>query len=181
MPDDAVILAETPDFVAVRDIKSCGCPKDFVAVLALPRTRITGIEDPKRPNAIWEFAWSVARKLIADELEIGLVINPEVARTQHHLHVHALRLKPGMRAKLDAGATSGRIGKPAGASVSKVDTIRDLFTAAEARVGADAMASHGILVARARDGGFLLVLTDRVSPQKLTVNTCDPKPRDEAS
>ena len=75
-PNDAVVWARTAQFVAIRDLKMCGCDAAFVAGLALPRTRVTGIEDPARPEGIWRFAWGVARGRIPDELEIGLVINP---------------------------------------------------------------------------------------------------------
>src|SRR5215468_774727 len=69
-PDADVVWAMSADFVAIRDLKMCGCPRGFVAGLALPRARVSGIEDPHRPEAIWPFAWDVARAHIADELEI---------------------------------------------------------------------------------------------------------------
>src|SRR5262249_49647857 len=52
-PDADVVWARTADSVAIRDLKMCGCPPDFVAGLALPLTRVSGIEDPSRPEGIW--------------------------------------------------------------------------------------------------------------------------------
>ena len=92
-PDADVVWARTDDFVAIRDMLMCGCKRSFVAGLALPLARVTGIGDPRRPEGIWPFAWKVARSRIADELEIGLVINPRDARTQNQMHVHMLRLR----------------------------------------------------------------------------------------
>src|SRR5262249_34010454 len=93
-PDDAVVWAATAEFVAIRDMKMCGCGPLFVAGLAIPRARVSGIEDPARPEGIWPFAWNVARSRIAEPLDIGLAINPEDVRSQNQMHVHMLRLKP---------------------------------------------------------------------------------------
>ena len=102
--------AKTKEFVAIRDLKMCGCPPGFVAGLALPRARVTGIEDPRRPEGIWPFAWQVARTRIPDERQIALAINPKDARSENQMHVHMLRLRPETRAWLDAsdGAPTGR-------------------------------------------------------------------------
>src|SRR5262245_41270821 len=116
-PNAVVVWAETSEFVAIRDLKMCGCATGFVAGLALPRTLVTGIEDPARPEGIWPFAWAVARDRISEELEIGLVINSIEARSQNQMHVHMLRLKPGARDVLEAGRVSGRMAEPPGTIV----------------------------------------------------------------
>ena len=171
-PTDAVLWAESPDFVAIRDLKACGCPADFVAGLAIPRTRVSGIEDPRRPEAIWPFAWQVARSHIPDELEIGLVINPRDTRSQNQMHVHLLRLRPGIRAQLDAATPGKDDPGVGGAWVTHLADLDGVFAAALAHAGEAAIADTGVLVARARDGGFVVVITSRTSPQAFTVNRC---------
>jgi len=171
-PDGDVVWSKTAQFVAIRDLVACGCPGSFVAGLALPRTRITGIEDPARPDAIWPFAWQVARSRIPAEVEIGLAINPIDARSQNQMHVHMLRLKPGVRAAIEGARASGRLADPAGTVVVALPDLSGVFAAAAARVGASEMGLHGILVVAARDGGFLAAITDRRSPQAFTVNRC---------
>jgi CDP-diacylglycerol pyrophosphatase len=171
-PDAEVVWAKTRDFVAISDLKMCGCPSGFVAGLAMPRARVTGIEDPRRPEGIWPFAWQVARARIGDERQIGLAINPKDARSENQMHVHLLRLRPETRAWLDASDGA----PPGGAAVLTRASLDAVFAAAEARVGAAGMADTGILVARARTGGWRIVLTHRTSPQAFTVNGCGATP-----
>lgn len=172
-PAADAVWAETAAFVAIRDMKACGCPSGFVAGLALPRARVAGIEDPSRPDGIWPFAWDIARSRIPDELDIGLAINPKVARTQDQMHVHLLRLKPGVRAQLnDALAHAPPAWPAAGVIVLRLPDLERVFTTVAARVGDAAMGMHGVLVARAPDGGFVALVTDRSSPQAYTQNRC---------
>jgi CDP-diacylglycerol pyrophosphatase len=166
-PDADVVWAVAPDFVAIRDLEMCGCPAGFVAGLALPRTRVTGIEDPRRPDGIWPFAWRVARSRIGEERDIGLVVNPVDARTQDELHVHLLRLQPSVRAVLDAEPPS----PPAGTLALPLATLDGVFTAVAAHVGPERMGEHGILVARLA-GGFVALITERRSPQDMTIDEC---------
>jgi CDP-diacylglycerol pyrophosphatase len=172
-PDADVVWSRTRDFVAIRDLLMCGCPAGFVAGLAMPRTRVAGIEDPRRPEGIWPFAWQVARSRIPDERQIALVINPKNTRSENQLHVHLLRLRPETRAWFDASDGA----PPRGAIVVRLATLDAVFATAETRVGAARMADAGILVARARGGGWLGVITDRTSPQAFTVNACREPPR----
>jgi CDP-diacylglycerol pyrophosphatase len=124
--DADVVWAKTRAFVAIRDLKMCGCPAGFVAGLAMPRTRVTGIEDPRRPEGIWPFAWQVARARIPDERQIGLVINPADARSQNQMHLHVLRLRPETRAWLDASDGA----PPRGTTVLMLPTLDAVFAAA---------------------------------------------------
>jgi CDP-diacylglycerol pyrophosphatase len=169
-PDADVVWARAAGFVAIRDVAMCECPAGFVAGLALPRARVTGIEDPRRPEGIWPFAWDVARSRIPDERQIGLVINPADARTQNQMHVHLLRLRPETRAWLDAADGAS----PAEVQLAPLPTLDAVFAAVEARVGASAIADTGILVVRARAGGWRAVITRRTSPQAFTLNGCSP-------
>jgi CDP-diacylglycerol pyrophosphatase len=169
-PDADVVLASTPDFVAIRDMKACGCPASFFAALAMPRSQVTGIEDPRRPEGIWPFAWSLAHARIEDQDEIALVINPETARTQNQMHVHLSRLKPGERERLDA------LGDGRSADGLLLMTLRDLsgvFAAVAAALGTDEIGDRGVLVMHARDGdGFRALITERFSPEVFTVTSC---------
>jgi CDP-diacylglycerol pyrophosphatase len=82
------------DFASFRDVKMCGCNSDFVHGLTIPRKKITGVEDPMKPNDIWNFAWKTGAEKIP-ESELVLVVNPKNNRSQDHLHVHMVRLNPG--------------------------------------------------------------------------------------
>ena len=166
-PDVDVVWARTADFIVIRDLRMCGCPPDFVSGLAMPLTPISGIEDPRRPEGIWPFAWGVAQARIPDDLAIGLVINPPEARTQNQMHVHLLRLRADVRPWLDGDAPA-----PPGVRVVPVPDLDAIFAAVQARVGAEHMRDTGVLVARGRRGGWRAVLTDRTSPQAFTVNRC---------
>ncbi len=166
-PDADVVWARTADFVVIRDLRMCGCPPGFVSGLAMPVTRVSGIEDPRRPEGIWPFAWEAARARIPDEQAIGLVLNPPDARTQNQMHVHLLRLRAEVRPWLDGEAPA-----PPGVQVIPVQDLDAVFAAVQARVGADHMRDTGVLVARGRRGGWRAVLTDRTSPQAFTLNRC---------
>jgi CDP-diacylglycerol pyrophosphatase len=166
-PDADVVWARTADFVVIRDLRMCGCPPGFVSGLAMPVTRVSGIEDPSRPEGIWPFAWEAARARIPDERAIGLVLNPPDARTQNQMHVHLLRLRAEVRPWLDGEAPA-----PPGVQVIPVQDLGAVFAAVQARVGGDHMRDTGVLVARGRRGGWRAVLTDRTSPQAFTLNRC---------
>ena len=168
-PDREVVWAREPDFVAIQDMKACGCDPSFVAGLALPRTRVSGIEDPRRPEGIWPFAWRVAQGRIRDPSTIALAINPATARTQRQMHVHILRLRPDARARLLALPTGVEAD---GVIVVRLASLDAVFGAAIAAVGADRIGDQGILVFAAPSGGFRAVLTDRASPQRFTMNDC---------
>lgn len=168
-PNADVVWAETPDFVVIRNMNMCGCAPGFVAGLALPRARITGIEDPKRPDAIWPLAWDVARARIADPMEIALLINPPDERSQNQMHVHLLRLRDGARNEIAALT-------PPDAILLRLPSLDHVFTTAAARVGAAALGDYGLLVVRDPAGGFVAALTDRTSPERYTQNRCDGGP-----
>ena len=148
------VWAKTADYVAMRDIKMCGCPAEFVHGLALPRARVTGVEDARRPAGIWPFAWQTARSRIADEQQIALVVNPPgLARTQDQLHVHLVRLSPGARARLVADAP---------ARASDLDRVWEV---AARHAAAKSLASHGVLVTRDDAANGFLVLARGESPE----------------
>jgi CDP-diacylglycerol pyrophosphatase len=54
-------------YAAIRDIKMCDCPVEFIHGLAMPRGVVTGVEDPNREEGIWQFAWDVGIERIEAE------------------------------------------------------------------------------------------------------------------
>jgi CDP-diacylglycerol pyrophosphatase len=155
------VWAATRDFVAVRDIKMCGCPAGFVHGLALPRHRVTGIDDPGRPAGIWAFAWEAARSRIPEEPDIALAVNPARLRTQDQLHVHLVRLAPGARARM------------AGHAPARTPALDAVWSVAAASAAAAGLADYGLLVARDDGGpGFLVVVVADSPENGFTAAAC---------
>lgn len=148
------VWEETADYVVIRDRKMCGCPSGFVHGLVIPRARIIGTEDPRRPDNIWSIAWAMARKRIAEENAIALVVNPRGSRTQDQLHIHIVRLLSDARRRFD-GARSVRL-----------RNLDEVWSAAAKKATTAKLKDYGVLVARHPEGGFF-VLVDERSPEKL--------------
>jgi CDP-diacylglycerol pyrophosphatase len=148
----------TKEFVALRDMKMCGCPDGFVHGLALPLRRVTGVEDPAKPAGIWRFAWDEAVKKIGvrDQDAIVILANPRARRTQDQLHIHLVRWADGARRKfLDL--------RPV-----QLKDLSEVWTAAARHAAAAGLAQDGYGVAVAHDpsgGGFLVAATAE-SPEK---------------
>src|SRR5215470_14728472 len=138
------VWALTQEYVAIRDLKMCGCPSGFVHGLALPRFTVTGVEDPRRPDGIWRFAWNVARERIPEEDEIALAVNPPAYRTQDQLHVHLVRLLADARGRVDAL-------RPV-----RVERLEDVWAAATEHAASQGIASYGVIVLSTPDGGWLV-------------------------
>ena len=151
--DTIEIWAQNVAYVAMRDRKMCDCPKDFVHGLVMPRARVTGVEDPRRPDGIWNFAWAVACDRIADDSTTALVVNPAGMRDQDQLHVHIIKLQKDARQRFGASRVT---------CVQKLDEVWGAASRVAALAG---LADYGVLVARHPEGGFL-VLVDPVSPEK---------------
>jgi len=152
--DTTEVWAESADFVALRDAKMCGCPAGFVHGLALPRAKVTGVEDPRRPDGIWAFAWAVARRRMGGDPAIALVVNPATQRGQDQLHVHLLRLRG------DAQNLLAR--RPA----DRVTDLDQVWKVAARRAAAEGLADYGVLVVARQEGGFM-VLVEKDSQEKL--------------
>jgi CDP-diacylglycerol pyrophosphatase len=149
------------EYVAIRDLKMCGCPAGFVHGLVLPRFTVTGVEDPRRPDGIWPFAWDAALLHIPQESEIALAVNPPELRTQDQLHVHLVRLAPGARVRLAASSP---------ARAPHLDLVWDVAARDAAAKG---LASYGVLVMRDDAANGFLVITQRESPEyQFTATTC---------
>jgi CDP-diacylglycerol pyrophosphatase len=141
------VWAETEEYVAIRDLKMCGCPDGFVHGLAMPRYPVRGPEDPRRPEGLWRFGWDVARSRIRDEREIALLINPPALRTQDQLHIHLVRLLPDARARIDS------IGPVA------IERLEDVWPVAAQHAAARGLTAYGVIVVQSLDRGWL-VATD---------------------
>jgi CDP-diacylglycerol pyrophosphatase len=111
------------------------------------------VEDPRRPDGIWSFAWAAACDRIGDESATALVVNPAGMRDQDQLHVHIVRLQKDARQRFDA------------ARVTVVQKLGEVWGAAGRVAQAAGLADYGVLVARRPEGGFL-VLVDPESPEK---------------
>lgn len=157
------VWAENSEFVAIRDIKMCGCPDDFVHGLVLPKATITGVEDGRRPDGIWSFAWQVAHERIKAH-EIALAVNSKSKRTQNQLHVHVVRLKPEVQNKFDAFV------------VGSTDDLNTVWNVAQQAAAQRQMKEYGVLVIAERNGGYRVILTtDKESPEGLfTQAVCSP-------
>lgn len=147
------VWAENRDYVAFRDRKMCDCPSGFVHGLALPRAKVTGVEDPNRPDGIWKFAWTAAGEKMGNDPAAALVVNPAGMRDQDQLHVHIMRLKKDARASFPAGRQA------------YLDNLDDVWWAAGSLAKAAGLSDYGVLVTRRPGGGFI-VLVDPVSPEK---------------
>ncbi|MCM0082738.1 CDP-diacylglycerol diphosphatase [Geomonas sp. Red32] len=147
------VWAETADFVAVRDRKMCGCPSGLVHGLAIPRARVAGVEDPRRPAAIWEFAWATGRSKIPEEDLLTVVVNPRSGRSQDQMHLHMVRLKKDARSRFSSYPTA------------RIRDLANVWDTASRLACAAKLSEYGVLVARDPGGGFV-VLVDAASPEK---------------
>jgi CDP-diacylglycerol pyrophosphatase len=147
-------------FVAIRDIKMCGCPADFVHGLVIPRARVVGIEDPGRPQEIWSVAWDVARSRIADASAIALAVNARRFRTQDQLHVHIVQLLPGARRRV-AGRPTAR--------VARLDAV---WETADRLAGTEGLSDYGVLVAQASTDDFLVLVDPGDVEREFTESRC---------
>jgi CDP-diacylglycerol pyrophosphatase len=140
------VWALNASYTAIRDIKMCGCPSNFVHGLALPISPVRGVEDPKRPDGIWQFAWDVAASRIETE-SLALVVNPQFHRSQNQLHVHMLRLsKDG----------SQQLAKHVPSYINSLDQV---WTSAAQSAATKGLADYGVLVAQRGPKDFLVVVT----------------------
>ena len=124
----------------------CGCPPDFVHGLALPLDPIRGVEDPRRPAGIWQFAWDAARQRM-DAAAIALVVNPARYRSQDQLHVHLLRLRPGAGQALRDNLAG------------HVKDLADVWPVAARAAAARGLDDYGVLVAQEPGDMFQVVVT----------------------
>jgi len=138
----------------------CGCPKGFMHGLVIPRARISGVEDSQRPDGIWQIAWDAAMKRTGDEYNTALAVNPARLRSQDQLHVHIVRLRSDIRRHFNEGR------------IAIVRSLDEVWPVAAKKALAMNLKDYGVLVARQRGDGFL-VLVEEGSPEKLYTSwTC---------
>lgn len=152
------VWAESMEFVAIRDRKMCDCPEGFVHGLVIPRSRVTGIEDPMRPDGIWKFAWETATKRLKEN-EIALVVNPKLDRSQDQLHVHMVRVR---RDQLPAGLLQ----------TVKVDSLDRVWYAAARKAAELDWKDYGVLVTRGAESGYLVVVEHGSPEDRYTQARC---------
>ena len=155
------IWNDTNEFLAMRDIKMCGCDADFVHGLVIPKAKVTGVEDANRPEAIWAFAWNEALRLI-EQSEIALAVNPQFKRSQDQLHIHIVRLKTDTKARLNA--------QP----LINVKDLNSVWSVAQRAADERRYSDYGVLVFAAAGGGFKLVVTQDSPEHLYTQVRCTP-------
>lgn len=158
--DTTDVWVESPQYVALRDRKMCDCPEEFVHGLVLPRAKVTGVEDPKRPNGIWKFAWAVASSRIPEDALRALAVNPARMRDQDQLHVHVVRLQKDARQ---------RFGKVPSCRIADLDEV---WATACRLAAAAGFADYGVLVTTHPEGGFLVVVDRKSVEKSYTIPRC---------
>jgi len=154
------VWASNDQFVAMRDIKMCGCPAHFVHGLALPKSVVTGVEDPKKPEGIWQFAWDEAAKKIEPE-SIALVVNPQFHRSQNQLHLHMLRLTSKARDHLTHN------------DPHFVENLDQVWSVASKAASTKGLRDFGVIVIQAQDHPFMIVVTEYSPEAAFTQWRCD--------
>jgi len=154
------VWALNTQYAAIRDIKMCGCPAEFIHGLAMPREVITGVEDLNRQEGIWQFAWDVATERI--ELDsIALVVNPKSQRTQNQLHIHLVRLDKNARFNLPQH------------SPVYVDSLEYIWAVAEQNALAKDLNDYGVLVAQLSPSKYMVVVTPGSPEAAFTQWSCN--------
>ena len=140
------VWAMNEQFVAIRDIKMCGCSPGFVHGLVLPRAAVRGVEDAARPDGIWSFAWQIAKEHLP-ESPIALVVNPSRLRSQDQLHVHLVKLRPGLDELIQRN------------TVDQVTDLADVWKIAASGASARGLDDYGVLVTQSAAAMFAVVVT----------------------
>lgn len=154
------VWGENSAYVVIRDRKSCGCPAEFVHALAIPRSRVAGVEDPNRPEGIWEYAWGIGMKKIPDQMNAALAVNPAGKRAQDQLHVHILRLRDDARERFLKN------------QAARIERLDEVWKKASALAAAAGLADYGVLVTRHPESGFLVVVTKESPEKSYTIERC---------
>jgi CDP-diacylglycerol pyrophosphatase len=153
------VWALNTQYAAIRDIKMCGCPADFVHGLAMPRVIVTGVEDLNRQEGIWQFAWGVAIERIEPQ-SIALAINPKSQRTQNQLHIHLVRLDKNARSNFYQY------------SPVYVDNLENIWAIAETAAKAKGFNDYGVLVAQSDSDKYLVITTPNSPEAAFTQWSC---------
>lgn len=148
------------EYVAIRDIKMCGCPIDFIHGLAMPREVVTGVEDLNRQESIWQFAWDVAMQRIEPQ-SIALAVNPKSRRTQNQLHIHLVRLDKNALANFSQYLPV------------QVNNLESIWATAANEARAKGLNEYGVLVTQSSTGIFMVVVIPNSPEAEFTAWKCD--------
>jgi len=174
-PDASVVWSLNDDYLVIRDLRQCGCQKGFITAITMPRMKVTGIEDTKRPEGIWRFSWDAAARVIPESSEIGLTINPQGRRSQNQMHIHIQRIKSETRKWFDDPALrKDAIGKYNLIFID-LDDLGGVFKAVGEKVGSSRMKDTGILAVKSRNAGYQAMITFDKSPEAFVEKFCDKK------
>jgi CDP-diacylglycerol pyrophosphatase len=154
------VWAQSEEYVAIRDLKMCGCPGGFVHGLAMPRYPVGGPEDPRRPEGLWRFGWDVARTRIREERDIALLVNPPQLRTQDQLHIHIVRLLPAARARLDA------------LEPVAIERLEEVWVVAARHAAGRGLTAYGVIVVLSLDRGWLVAADSGATETAFTAARC---------
>lgn len=153
------VWALTDKYVAIRDIKMCGCPASFVHGLSMPRKVVTGVEDANKEEDIWRFAWTAGLERI-EPASLALVVNPKSERTQNQLHVHMLRLNSNSREMF------------ASYSHAYVRSLDRVWVVAQQIAVANGLVDYGVLVANDGSSQYIVVVTKHSPEATFTIWNC---------
>lgn len=153
------LWGQTAEFFAMRDAKECGCPASFVHGLVLPKRPVTGVEDPSRPDGIWEWAWQVGAQRISPQ-NLALVVNPPGQRSQDQLHVHLVALQEGVRPQLDRESVG----------IARLDQA---WSAAQRAADQRGWRDYGVLVTQASQGGWQVMVSAQSPEKAFTQYRCE--------
>lgn len=148
------------EFTSFRDIKMCGCGPEFIHGLTIPIKPITGVEDPLRPNSIWNYAWNVGATKIPDS-EMALVVNPKNKRSQDQLHVHMLRYIPE------------RINEMNAYLAGQINDLNLVWGTAQRYADSKDWKDYGVLVIKSSPSSFSLFVTPFNSEHAFTNYKCN--------
>ena len=154
------VWSENEQFVAIRDIKMCGCAKGFIHGLAMPKYEVTGVEDIRRPEEIWQFAWDTSKKIIEPDL-IALAVNPKSRRSQNQLHVHLVRIDPKVKNKFNTY------------SYAYVKNLEHVWETADKLAAKNSLIDYGILVTQATSNQFIVLIAPNSPEGEFTIWNCN--------
>jgi CDP-diacylglycerol pyrophosphatase len=151
---------ENVQFLDIRDINMCGFAKSFIHGLAMPKYEVTGIEDIRRPEEIWQFAWDTSKKIIEPDL-IALAVNPKSRRSQNQLHVHLVRIDPKVQNKFNTY------------SYAYVKNLEHVWETADKLAAKNSLIDYGILVTQATSNQFIVLITPNSPEGEFTIWNCN--------
>ena len=154
------VWAMNEQYAAIRDYKMCGCPVGFVHGLAMPRNKVTGVEDPNRPEGIWQFAWDVALERI-ETTDIALAVNPQLQRSQNQLHVHIVRLDKNARVNFLKY------------SPVYIENLNQVWSTAARAAAERNLSDYGVLVAQSAPEQFIVIVSANSPEAAFTTWHCN--------